>query len=71
MADITIYKDPSVTVEVLDGLPPPDQTAAIAALQAQVNALTAKIVAARTAAQADKTADAATVAGQGVLDALA
>ena len=70
MADITIYKDASVTVEVLDGVPPADQSAAIAALQAQVDALTAKIVAARAAAQASKDADALTVEGQAVLDAL-
>lgn len=70
MADITIYKDASVTVEVIDGVPPADQSAAIAALQAQVDALTAKIVAARAAAQASKDADALTVEGQAVLDAL-
>lgn len=70
MADITIYKDAAVTVEVIDGVPPADQSAAIAALQAQVDALTAKIVAARAAAQASKDADALTVEGQAVLDAL-
>ena len=71
MADITIYKDPSVTVEVIDGVPPADQSAEIAALQAQLDAATAKITAARAAAQAAKDADAVTVDGQAVLDALA
>lgn len=40
-------------------------------LQAQLDDAKAKIAAARAAAQADKDADAASVAGQGVLDALA
>lgn len=71
MADITIYKDAAVTVEVIDGVPPADQSAAIAALQAQLDAATAKITAARAAAQAAKDADAATTDGQAVLDALA
>lgn len=41
------------------------------AANASVSSLQAKIDAAKTAAQADKDADAANVAGQGVLDALA
>jgi len=56
----------------------PSSSAQVAALQAQVAQLTAdkaalqaKIDAAKAAAQADKDADAANVAGQGVLDALA
>lgn len=63
---------------VIDGKPPADQSAEMVALQSQVNDLTAqvaalqaKIDAARVAAQADKDADAANAAGQGVLDALA
>ncbi len=71
MADITIYKDAAVTVEVIDGLPPADQSAEIAALQAQVNDLTAKIIAARAAAQSAVDRDAATEEGRAVLDALA
>lgn len=71
MADITIYKDPSLTVEVIDGPPPADQSAQIAALQAEIDTLSAKILAGRAAAQAAKDADAATIDGQAVLDALA
>lgn len=48
-----------------------DQSAVIAQLQADNAALRAKIDAAIAQAQADKDADAANVAGQGVLDALA
>lgn len=40
MADITIYKPAPVTVVVIDGDPPVDQSAEVAALQAQVAALT-------------------------------
>jgi hypothetical protein len=61
---------------VIDGDPPTDQSALVAQLQAQVAALTverdarqAAIVAMKAAAQADKDADAANAAGQGVLDA--
>lgn len=64
MADITIYKPAGMTVNVVDGDPPADQSAQIAALQAKIDA-------ARAAAQAAKDADAATVDGQAVLDALA
>lgn len=71
MADITIYKPASLTVQVIEGEPPADQSALIAQLQADNAALTAKIDAARAAAQAAKDADAATVDGQAVLDALA
>ena len=71
MADITIYKPAGTTIDVIDGVPPSDQSAAIAALQAQVDTLTAKITAARNAAQAAKDADAAKTDGQDVLDALA
>jgi hypothetical protein len=49
MADITIYKPAAVTVEVVDGVPPVDQTALVAQLQAQVAALQAKIDAATAA----------------------
>lgn len=71
MADITIYKPATVTVSVIDGDPPVDQTAQITALTQQVAALQAKIDAAKVAAQADKDADNANIAGQGVLNALA
>lgn len=71
MADITIYKPPGVTVDVIDGAPPADQSAEIAALTAANAALQSKIDAARAAAQAAKDADAATIDGQAVLDALA
>lgn len=71
MAKITIYKDPTDEVIVIDGLPPGDQSAEIAALQTQLNTANSKIEAARTAAQAAKDADSTTVDGQAVLDALA
>ena len=71
MADITIYKPAGLTVNVVDGDPPTDQSAEIAALTAANAALQAKIDAARAAAQAAKDADAANVEGQAVLDALA
>lgn len=67
MPQITIYNhDPAnVQLTVIDG-PPPDNSA----LQAELDAANAKIANAKAAAQADKAADAANVAGQGVLDAL-
>ena len=85
MADVTIYKPSDLTVEVLDGPAPADQSAQVAQLTAdlatrtserddalaQVAALNAKIDAAKAAAQAAKDADAATIDGQAVLDALA
>lgn len=49
MADVTIYKPAAVTVEIVDGTPPVDQTATVVALQAQVAALEAKIAAAQAA----------------------
>ena len=71
MADITIYKPAALTIDVIEGEPPADQSALIAQLQADNAALTAKIDAARAAAQAAKDRDAANVDGQAVLDALA
>ncbi len=71
MADITIYKPAGMTVDIKEGDPPVDQSAQVAALTQQVADLTAKIDAARTAAQAAKDADAARVECQAVLDALA
>lgn len=56
---------------VVDGNPPADQAAQVAALTQQVADLTAKIAAARAAAQADKDADDSREAGAGVLAALA
>ena len=53
---ITIFKPAEVTVTVIDGAPPTDQTATVAALQVQVmaleaerDALQAKIAAAQAA----------------------
>lgn len=43
MADVTIYKPANVSVQVIDGVPPVDQTAEVAALQAQVAAQAAQI----------------------------
>lgn len=71
MAQVTIYKDAAITVQVIDGVPPADQSALIADLQAQIVVLNDKIAAARVAAQAAVDRDAAVVEGQAVLDALA
>lgn len=56
MADVTIYKPASVTVSVIDGDPPVDQSALVAQLTAQLadmtsqrDALAAKITAAKAA----------------------
>jgi hypothetical protein len=56
MADITIYKPAGVNVVVLDGDPPPDQTALVAQLQADVAARDARIAAKDAALQAAATA---------------
>jgi hypothetical protein len=64
MADITIFKPAALTIDIIEGVPPTDQSALVAQLQGKIDA-------ARTAAQAAKDADAATVDGQAVLDALA
>lgn len=71
MADITIYKPAGLTLNVIEGEPPADQSVLIAQLQADNATLQAKIDAARVAAQAAKDRDAANVEGQAVLDALA
>lgn len=49
MADVTVYKPANVNIVVIDGDPPVDQSAQVAALTAQVAALQAKIDAAKTA----------------------
>jgi hypothetical protein len=74
---ITIFKPADVQVTVIDGDPPVDQSAQVAALQADLAAanaanatLQSRIDAARAAAQATKDRDAANVEGQDVLDAL-
>lgn len=61
--------DPQITV--IDGPAPVDQSALVAQLQSDLAVANGKIDAARVAAQAEKDADAASVSGQGVLDALA
>jgi predicted secreted protein len=85
MADVTIYKPATLTISVIDGNPPADQSALVASLQGQVATLTASLATATTArdaalakvaiaradAQARKDADAAKVDGQALLDALA
>ncbi len=43
MADVTVYKPAAVTVDVIDGPPPVDQTALVASLQAQVATLQASL----------------------------
>jgi hypothetical protein len=42
MAQVTIFKPAEITVQVIDGNPPTDQSAEVAALQAQVQTLTAE-----------------------------
>ena len=49
---ISIYKDPTDTIIVIDGEPPADRSAEIAVLQTQLDAANTKIAAARAAAQA-------------------
>lgn len=85
MADITVFKSASISVQVIDGVPPIDQGAEVAILTAQVATLTtslatmtadrdaqaAKVALAIADAQARKSADAAKVEGQDLLDALA
>jgi hypothetical protein len=39
MAQVTIFKDAGITVEVIDGSPPIDQATEVAALTAQVASL--------------------------------
>jgi hypothetical protein len=51
MADITIYNNTNLTVEVINGPPPADQTAVITQLQADKTALQAEIATAKTDAQ--------------------
>lgn len=41
MAQITVYKPADITLEVIDGDPPVDQTALVASLQASVASLQA------------------------------
>jgi hypothetical protein len=43
MAQVTVFHDADVTVTVVEGTPPVDQTALVASLTAQVAALTAKL----------------------------
>lgn len=43
MANVTIYKDADVVVNVIDGVPPTDQSALVADLQAQVASLTEQV----------------------------
>ena len=49
MADVTIYKPANVTVQVVDGNPPVDLTAELAAANATIAVLQAKITAAQAA----------------------
>ena len=65
MADVTIYKPAAVTVAVVDGDPPVDQSVLVASLQAQVATLTAQVstlTTANTALQAKITAAQAALA---------
>ncbi len=45
MADVTIYKPAGVTVNVIDGVPPADQSAQVAQLTADLAAANSKIAA--------------------------
>jgi hypothetical protein len=42
MAQVTIFKPAEITVQVIDGNPPVDQSAEVAALQAQLATVTAE-----------------------------
>lgn len=63
MANVTVYVDPGVVVDVIAGTPPVDQSAEVAALNAKLNQL-------KALAQARKDADAASVDGQSELDVI-
>lgn len=71
MPTITIYKPADLTINIVEGDPPVNQSAELTALRSENDALRAKIAAARAAAQAAKDRDEANVEGQAVLDALA
>jgi hypothetical protein len=43
MAQVTVFKDADITVTVIDGPPPVDQTAEVAALTEQVATLTSTL----------------------------
>jgi capsule polysaccharide export protein KpsE/RkpR len=43
MADITVYNDSGLTIDIVSGPPPEDQTGLVAQLQADKVALTAKL----------------------------
>lgn len=75
MAQVTVYADAGIAVDVVAGSPPVDQTAEVAALTQQVADLTAsntskqaKLDQLAALAQARKDADAAKVEGQDELD---
>lgn len=48
MADITVYKPSGLTLNVIDGDPPVDQSAQVAALTAQVALLQAQVASLQT-----------------------
>lgn len=56
---------------LIDGNPPVDQSALVAQQAAEIATLNDRIARMVAAAEADKAADAANAAGQGVLDAAA
>lgn len=56
MAQVTIYKDATVTIDVVDGPPPVDQSAQIATLTAEVATLTEQLAAANAKIDAAKAA---------------
>jgi len=70
VADITIYKDPALTVEIIDGVPPADQSAALTAALARVTELEGVLVSIKTRAADRISVDAASVDGQADMDAI-
>lgn len=62
MAQVTVFKDADITVTVIAGPPPVDQTALVASLTAQVAALT-EALATRTGERDALTAKLAAVKG--------
>jgi hypothetical protein len=61
MAQVTVYADQGITVDVVAGTPPVDQTAEVAALTQQVADLTAANAALQAKIDAAKVPAAATV----------
>ena len=69
MAQVTIHKEPGVTVEVIDGFPPADQSAIVAEQESRIATLQAELDTAEQSAESWREAVAAAVAERNVLAA--